>query len=70
MNKGGMMTRSGGTVAQHEAGRGVKKNRTGIVEPQKPAVTPADKLARRKAQKAAAQKAAQDMYKPRAGESD
>jgi hypothetical protein len=66
----GGMTRSGGTIASHEEGRGVKKKRTGPVEPQKPAVTPADKLARRKAQQAAAKKAAQDMYQPREGESD
>jgi|LakMenE01Jun11ns_1017448.scaffolds.fasta_scaffold9958008_7 hypothetical protein len=70
MNKGGMMTRSGGTVAQHEAGRGVKKDRTSEVKPEPPTNTPAKKLAAKKAQQAAAQRAAQDMYKPRAGESD
>lgn len=48
-NKTGLMTRGGQTVAQHEAQRGVKKDRTGPVEPQPPTQTPEDKLARRKA---------------------
>jgi len=69
-NKSGMMTRSGGTIADHEKRRGVKKDRTSEVKPESPTNPPAEKLATQKAQKAAAQKAAQDMYKPRAGESD
>jgi hypothetical protein len=48
-NKGGMMTRSGETVAQHEAKRGVKKDRTGEVNPEPPANPPAKKLAAKKA---------------------
>jgi hypothetical protein len=47
-NETGFMTRSGGTVAQHKQGRGVKKDRTGPVEPQRPAVTPADNVAERR----------------------
>lgn len=69
-NKEGLMTRSGKTVAKHEEERGVKK------EPGAPTPTgetTADRLEakKRKAEiaKAAAQRA-QDMYKPRAGESD
>ena len=69
-NKEGLMTRSGETVAQHEAKRGVKKNRTGEVKPEPPTNPPARKLAAKKAKQATAQKAAQDMYKPRVGESD
>jgi hypothetical protein len=48
-NKGGMMTRSGETVAKHEAKRGVKKDRTGEVNPEPPANPPAKKLAAKKA---------------------
>jgi len=69
-NKLGKMTRSGGTIADHEERRGVKKDRTSEVKPESPTNPPAEKLATKKAQTAAAQKAAQDMYKPRAGESD
>ena len=49
-NKGGMMTRSGETVANHEAKRGVKKDRTSEVNPEPSANPPAEKLARKKAQ--------------------
>lgn len=49
-NKGGMMTRSGETIAKHEAKRGVKKDRTSEVNPEPPANPPAEKLARKKAQ--------------------
>jgi len=63
----GGMTRSGKTIAQHEAGRGVKKT-PGAPTPK--GETTADRLARRKEQQASAAKRSQDMYKPRAGESD
>jgi len=49
-NKGGMMTRSGETVANHEAKRGVKKDRTSEVNPEPSANPPAKKLATKKAQ--------------------
>ena len=49
-NKGGMMTRSGETVANHEAKRGVKKDRTSEVNPEPSANPPAEKLVRKKAQ--------------------
>jgi hypothetical protein len=49
-NKGEMMTRSGETVAKHEAKRGVKKDRTSEVNPEPPANPPAKKLARKKAE--------------------
>jgi hypothetical protein len=66
----GLMTRSGKTVAQHEGERGVSERD----RPQRPEQTTADRLAlkkqREQAAKAAAQRASQDMYKPRAGESD
>jgi hypothetical protein len=65
-NKEGLMTRSGKTVAQHEAERGVsKKDR-----PQPTTSTPADRLKAKKSRAAADAQRAQDMYKPRAGESD
>jgi hypothetical protein len=63
----GLMTRSGKTVAQHEGERGVKKT-SGAPTPK--GQTTADRLARKKMQQASAEKRAQDMYKPRAGESD
>jgi len=53
-NETGFMTRSGGTVAQHKERRGVKKDRTGPVEPQRPAVTPADKVKERRRRSQAA----------------
>jgi hypothetical protein len=49
-NKGGMMTGSGKTIAQHEKERGVKKDRTSEVNPEPPANPPAKKLARKKAE--------------------
>lgn len=65
-NKEGLMTRSGKTVAQHEAERGVsKKDR-----PQPTTSTPAERLKTKKSRSAADAQRAQDMYKPRAGESD
>ena len=65
-NKEGLMTRSGKTVAQHEAERGVsKKDR-----PQPTTSTPAERLKAKKSRAAGAAQRAQDMYKPRAGESD
>lgn len=63
----GLMTRSGKTVAQHEGERGVKKTPGA---PTSQGETTADRLSRRKAQQASAEKRSQDMYKPRAGESD
>jgi hypothetical protein len=63
----GLMTRSGKTVAQHEGERGVKKT-SGAPTPK--GQTTADRLAKKKVQQSAAEKRAQDMYKPRAGESD
>lgn len=69
-NKKGMMTRSGRTIAQHEEDRGVKKNRTGRVEPEGPAVSPADRVNERRKRAAAAARSAEDTYKPREGESD
>jgi hypothetical protein len=66
----GLMTKSGKTLAQHEAERGVSKRD----RPKRPEQTTADRLAlkkqREQAAKAAAQRASQNMYKPRAGESD
>jgi len=60
------MTRSGKTVAQHEAERGVsKKDR-----PQSTTSTSAERLERKKAQRKRAEQQAVDMYKPREGESD
>lgn len=65
-NKEGLMTRSGKTVAQHEAERGVsEKDR-----PQPKTSTPAERLKSKKTRSAAAAQRSQDMYKPRAGESD
>jgi len=65
-NKEGLMTRSGKTVAQHEAERGVsKKDR-----PQSTTSTSAERLERKKAQRKRAEQQAVDMYKPREGESD
>jgi len=65
-NKEGVMTRSGRTVAQHERERGVsEKDR-----PQPTTSTPADRLKAKKSRAAADAQRAQDMYKPRAGESD
>jgi hypothetical protein len=63
----GLMTRSGKTVAQHEGERGVKKT-PGAPTPK--GQTTADRLAKKKVQQSAAERRAQDMYKPRAGESD
>ena len=63
----GLMTRSGKTVAQHEGERGVKKT-PGAPTPK--GQTTADRLDRRRQQQASAAKRSQDMYKPRAGESD
>jgi hypothetical protein len=63
----GLMTRSGKTVAQHEGERGVKKT-PGAPTPK--GQTTADRLSKRKTQQAVAAKTAQDMYKPREGESD
>ena len=63
----GGMTRSGKTISQHEKERGVKKI-PGSSTPK--GETTADRLAKRKTQQAVAAKRAQDMYKPRAGESD
>jgi hypothetical protein len=63
----GLMTRSGKTVAQHEGERGVKKTPG---SPTTKGQTTADRLAKKKMQQASAEKRAQDMYKPRAGESD
>jgi hypothetical protein len=63
----GLMTRSGKTVAQHEGERGVKKTPGA---PTSQGETTADRLSRRKAQHASAENRSQDMYKPRAGESD
>jgi hypothetical protein len=45
----GLMTRSGKTLAQHEKGRGVRKDRTSEVEPEPPTNPPANKLATKKA---------------------
>ena len=49
-NKEGMVTGSGKTLAQHERERGVRKDRTGEVNPESPANPPAKKLATQKAQ--------------------
>ena len=49
-NKGGMMTRSGETIAKHEAKRGVRKDRTSEVNPEPPTNPPAKKLATKKAE--------------------
>ena len=66
----GGMTRSGGTIQGHEEKRGVKKTKTGPVTPEPPSITPAEKLKMKKQREVTAAKRAQDMYKPRAGESD
>ena len=65
----GGMTRSGSTIAQHEAGRGVKKDRTSPVTPESSANPPAKKLTAKKAQ-AEKQRNQPNPYRPRAGESD
>jgi len=62
----GLMTRSGKTVAQHEGERGVSERD----RPKRSEQTTADRLAKKKAQQSAAAQRSQDMYKPRAGESD
>ena len=67
-NRQGIATRSGQTVAQHEAQRGVKKRPGSPSEA--PSSTPADRLAAKKAAAKRREQQTRDMYKPRAGESD
>jgi hypothetical protein len=67
-NRGGVATRSGQTVAQHESQRGVKKNPGSPSQP--PSSTPAERLAAKKAEAKRREQQTRDMYKPRDGESD
>jgi hypothetical protein len=64
-NKGGMMTRSGETVAKHEAKRGVKKDRTSEVNPEPPTNPPAEKLATKKAQEKRQKEIGREMQSSR-----
>jgi hypothetical protein len=64
-NKEGMMTRSGETVAKHEAKRGVKKDRTSEVNPESPANPPAKKLATKKAEAKRQRQIGQEMQSSR-----
>jgi hypothetical protein len=64
-----LITKSGDTLGQHNAARGVRKDRTSPVNPEAPTNLPAKKVAIRKAQKAAKPDES-SLRRPRAGESD
>lgn len=64
-NKGGMMTRSGETIAKHEAKRGVRKDRTSEVNPEPPTNPPAKKLATKKAEEERQRASGREMQSSR-----